>query len=279
MRGIIYVMCALLLAAAGIFPAAGASAQQRPLLWGWWSTVSAIHNLSAYQTSGANIVVTPVYPPRWQMADKYLSAARQHHLQVLLIFPKEYIRSLNQIRETIRRYRGNPTIWGWLLFDEPDFWHVPATTLLPAYRAIKQLDSRPVVVNFMSGHCHFLNHRGDLDPRYLQTFDVLSIDHYVLFEGMPEFEDLGKEQAYYDRCVQVARQYHKLGAMIVLQAFGGLHAGRLIWRKPTLREEQYMTWMAERSGAMGITYFSDYRADRQQFSLVNSVIKANNRVQ
>jgi hypothetical protein len=252
---------------------AHAGASRVPLVVGWFSSYKGSTNLSTYSTNGVNVVELTVWPTAFAATDSYLANARRHHVQILVGIPNRFIRQLNVIQKIVARYRDNPTVWGWYMYDEPDFWGTPAPVLVRAYQTIKHLDSRPVVVTFMSGHCNFDQKKGHLDPKFLQTFDVLTIDHFVLFKGMHEYEDLGREEAYYAQCVRVARQYHKLGAIIILQAFGGLPAGKLTWRDPTLGEEQYMTWLSIRAGAIGVLYWSDFRADRQVFANVNKVTK------
>jgi hypothetical protein len=274
-RGVPLLLSAAVVLAGFLAPTT-LSADTQPLVLGWFSSNAGEHNFGAYEASGANIVENAVWPPDWRDMDNYLAQASAHNLQVLVGIPNRFVRRLDLISKVVRRYRNDPNVWGWYLYDEPDYAHLAPATLGRAYQTIKNLDDRPVVVTFMSGHCHFSQKPGALDPAYLQTFDVLSIDHFVLFQGMPEFEDLAPERSYYDQCVQSARQYHKLGTIIIVQAFGHLATDHGVWRDPTINEEKLMTSMAAQSGALGIMYWSDFRADSSVFNNVNQVIKSYN---
>jgi hypothetical protein len=196
----------------------------------------------------------------------WLHASQVHSIQVLLQPNPRWVATGDQrdLANFVRRYQHDPAVYGWYLYDEPDFYGLPAARLIAAYRTIRAIDHRPIAVDFFSGNCLF--GPGKIDRAYLNGFDLLMFDHYIFYqksfyENLPHFDPLADERKVDANCVASARKYHKLGPIIVLQGFGkGTRDGPFNYRDPTYHEVLCSILLAERAGATGGLFYRDGKA-------------------
>jgi hypothetical protein len=252
-------------------------------LAGWYTTVGASpKRLDAYRRAGANLVVAAYAGEPW--TSRWLRTALAHGIKVLLMPDASWISTSKRarLRAFVLRYRHNPAVYGWYLYDEPDFTGLPPDKLAAAYRLVKSLDpSRPIAAVFTSGRCRFGT--GAIDPRYLAGFDLLMFDRYPFYQPsfyrtIPRFNPLRDAREVDANCVRSARVYHKLGPIMVLQGFGkGMRDGPFAWRDPSFRETSCTFRLAAASGARGVLFWSDQYADEQVQQNVEAVMRRGTR--
>jgi hypothetical protein len=180
---------------------------------------------------------------------------------------------LQSLADFVRRYRDSPALYGWYLYDEPEVNGLPPARLVAAYHLIKSLDSHPVAVVFGTLQCRF--GPGGLDPGYLAGFDLLMYDYYPFYTTIPAPRSWQVAAATDAQCARSAREHHKQGPILVLQAFGhGWRDGPLAWRDPALGETRCLFALAQQSGAQGVLFWSDEHADAVVARNTNGVIAA-----
>lgn len=242
--------------------------QPTPTAWasdrfytGWYTSATSSEYLGDYQQAGMNLMVTSSVGKR--RTHRWLRNALGHGMRVLLEPDSAWIRQANrsQLAAFIRRYRHNPALFGWHLYDEPDFTGLPPEKLVAAYQRVKQLDPRhPVAVDFATGQCRF--GPGAIDPRYLPGFDLFIFDRYPFYTNLPGVDPLQDIAAIATTCMRTARTYHKLGPILVLQGFGnGTRDGPFVWRDPKYQETLCSVRLVAHAGALGVLFWTDQHAD------------------
>ncbi len=240
---------------------------------GWYtSEKTALHRLDAYRRAGVTLMVA--YYADGPYTDRWVRAAGAHHIRMLLQPDPAWIThgTMTKLQAFVRRYRRNPALYGWYLYDEPDRVELPPRKLQAAYQAIKTLDHHPVAVVFTTGQC--LVGQGAIDPGYLAGFDLLMFDRYPFYTNLPGVRPLEDERAVDANCVRSARTYRKLGPILVLQGFGkGQKDGPFLWRDPTYQETLCSFRLALAAGAQGVLFYSDQYADPYVWHNVQQIIR------
>jgi hypothetical protein len=261
--------------------ASGPARHQRPNvpIVGWYTDSSAdlTHDpLAGYHKLGMSLVVAAASGNDEQNAS-FLARAASAGIHVLFEPSGSWIRDgdWTELRAFVERFRDAPALYGWYLFDEPDFNDLPAAQLAKAYRVVKSADGRhPVAVVFSLGACSF----GDwLDRGYLKAFDLLMFDEYPFYRSMKgpmaSLAGIREFQNATRGCVAAAHRFHKQGPIMVEQGFGnGVHDGPFTYRDPTYAEEKAMFQYAVRAGAPGILFFDDAQADHRMRVEVRSIV-------
>jgi hypothetical protein len=240
---------------------------------GWYTNEKlSLQRISAYRRAGVTLLVTyyigEPYTSRW------VQAAGANHIRLLLEPDPAWIEQdkLDELQAFVRRYRHEPAVYGWYLFDEPDLNQLPPPKLQAGYRAIKALDGHPIAVVFTTGQCLF--GQGAIDPAYLAGFDLLMFDRYPFYTNLPDVHPLQDERKIDANCVQSARITHKLGPIMVLQGFGkGQKDGPFTWRDPTYQETLCSFRVALAAGALGVLFYSDQYADDSVRHNVDHIIR------
>jgi hypothetical protein len=214
------------------------------------------------------------YYAREPYTSRWVHAAGANHIRLLLQPDPAWIEQgkLDELQAFVRRYRDEPAVYGWYLFDEPDLNQLPPRKLRAAYRAIKALDSHPVAVIFTTGQCLF--GQGAIDPAYVAGFDLLMFDRYPFYTNLPNVHPLQDELKIDANCVESARVNRKLGPIMVLQGFGkGQRDGPFTWRDPTYQETLCSFRIALAAGAAGVLFYSDRYADASVRHNVDRIIR------
>lgn len=264
-------------------PAPPARADTPAYLVGWYSSVatSTIEQLAAHAASGDNIVL-PYSDGIPTDLDIFLNRAARFRLQAMIQPNPRWIVSHNwkALTEFVRRYQNAAALYGWYLFDEPDLQKVPASSIVAAYRVIADADHalngghHPIAVAFTTSGCRF--GPSGIDPGYLSGLDMLMFDDYQIAQGTQEFASVRPIADEVQRCADVSQRYHKLGTLIILQAFGTSPLnGKPQWsmRDPTYREERYLFWSSVITPTSGVLFWSDYHADRAVRQRVSTVVR------
>jgi hypothetical protein len=266
------------LAAPSSHPARNHAHVNVPVL-GWYTggnSESNGTNLATYGQTGMNLVVAP------NMNDDaalhtFLGRARNAGIRVLVAPNDGWVVDSNwtALAAFIREFKDDPTVYGWYLFDEPDFNNLPAPQLDRAYQVVKSVDrAHPVAVVFTLGQCRFGRH---LDRRYLRGFDLLMCDDYPFYTFVRSHSQslaaIREFQSTTRHCVYTARHFHKLGPIMVAQGFGnGVKDGPFMFRDPTFAEQKAMFHDAVAAGAKGILYFNDDQADKAVKASVRTIV-------
>lgn len=227
------------------------SPRPAPVLTGWYSSDQHQTLLATYGQAGARLVEIP--DAGFAPTSAYLATAQRYHIRVLLEVDGA---NLTHLQAQIIAYRAQLALYGWYLWDEPEYNGVPASRVIAAYHTVKQLDRRhPVAVIFTTDGCQ-------VDPAYYRGVDLVMYDEYPFYADNSD-TPLSTVLADYRSCIRLTRQHHKQGPIIVQQAFGnGMHDGPYFtWRDPTEREQQALFDDARALGVPAILFFSDTVAD------------------
>jgi hypothetical protein len=246
----------------------------RPFLVGWYTSAAlSPERLGPYAREGVNLVL-PYFSGEGRTAT-WVRAAEKERVPLLLQPDWRWVAhgKLRRLANFVRRYRDSAALYGWYLYDEPEVNNLPPARLVAAYRLIKSLDSHPVAVVFGTEQCRF--GLGGLDRGYLAAFDLLMYDYYPFYTTIPALRSWKAAGTADNECAQSAREHHKQGPILVLQAFGqGWRDGPFQWRDPSLGETRCLFALAQQSGAQGVLFWSDEHADAAVAHNTNGVIAA-----
>lgn len=211
-------------------------------------------------------------------AGSELDTARQHGLYgwitVGAIAPPTRHQDEQRIRETVIRFRDDPSLLFWETVDEPTFeWkkpgpRVPASHVIAAYRLIKSLDpKRPVFLN------HSPTHLVTTLREYNAGADIISTDIYpVIPRGIRELYGLWPDglhgdllNSYISQVGQYADKMRQVAGpsravFMVLQAFAWENLREkdrdpAMVRYPERRELSFMVWQSIVHGVNGLLFW------------------------
>ena len=211
--------------------------------------------LPAAAAAGFNLVVNGDNEPA------YLDRAEAGGMRVI-----PYIR-LDKMAEDAARFRDEPRVFAWYLYDEPDLNGMPPRTYRRLARKLHNLDpDRPIFLTVLS-----LTRYDD----YVDECDILAPNPYPIIHEEPECNELRWVGVGVDAAREAAGDRP---VWAIIQAF----YGPPIWRRnPTPDELRAMVFLAVNHGADGIIYFSYRSGDRpitEHRDLFEAVAETNTRI-
>jgi hypothetical protein len=132
--------------------------------------------------------------------------------------------------------------------DEVDYCAAAHGCLTPAaLRARYRMSPHPAWVSFINCRNAF---------RYRGGFDGLVADDYPFYRGIGDAAALAEWAQTVMLCRQVARRL-RVPLVLIMQGFGSLRDGSMIWRCPTAADVRRMLLLA---GAIPVARYTDPRA-------------------
>jgi len=188
----------------------------------------------------------------------YLDAAAEAGLDVALQIPGDFVREgdADSITAWVERFRDHPAVRLWYLFDEPDVNGLSPPLLAEAARLLRDAGGgRPVAVTFYSPR--------DALRLYKGSFDLLWLNYYPVFRGLPEF--FGIAWGGFAARVEAGRRAaleSGAGFGMILQAYGRSDSGENQFnrRLPSAAELDYMLWTSLAASPSHILFWARYRS-------------------
>jgi hypothetical protein len=224
-----------------------------PFFLGWYDRIYNIDVSTQVSPKGIDLLIPYVGEADKGKIKAFLDTSKKAGVKVLLEISRPLVESENilGVKDFIRTYKNHPSVYGWYLYDEPEF--KKPTPLCPdllkkVYQAIKQEDkSKPVALVF-----------ADIKKieSYADGMDILMWDRYPCEQGVPEFEwVLSYRKALY-KVISLADIKNKK-FWNVLQAYGNNQFKK---RLPTNAEFRYMFYLSVLVGSDGLLFWTHYRS-------------------
>jgi hypothetical protein len=155
-----------------------------PFFFGWYGTIGNPEVAAKVSPKGINLLMPYIGDASKPNILAYLDAAKAARVKVLLEIYRPLVESGNMagIQEFIRTYKNHPAVYGWYLYDEPDYKQPPLSPNLlnEVYQAIKKEDrSKPVATI-----CADVNKV----ESYSKAMDIIMWDRYPCDREVPEFQ-------------------------------------------------------------------------------------------
>jgi len=211
--------------------------------------------LPAVAAAGFNLIVNGDNTP------SYLDRAEAGGMRVI-----PYIR-LDNMAADAERFRDEPRVFAWYLYDEPDLNGMPPRTYKRLARKLRKLDpDRPIFLTVLSPARY---------DEYVAPCDILAPNPYPIIHEESERNELRWVGVAVDAAREAAG---RRPVWAVVQAFHGPP----IWRRnPTPDELRAMVFLALNHGANGIVYFS-YRSGNRPITghrdLFRTIAETNARI-
>jgi hypothetical protein len=265
---------------------------------GWYGGVAAtpsINGLKLERDAGADIAI--IYIPKDRTGEEtrtFLEKAKSSQIKVFLQIPREWIGDFKakiynpdyaSINKFIDLYKNHTALYGWYLFDEPEFQQFPSPQQAQnLYERIRAMDSNHSVASaFGNSYCwNYGGLRGNSHVQdYILSADLILFDVYPIFnqdelkpystDAVKEYHRLEDVPYMIDNCSNFIKNHHTAefaGFIPVLQAFkwGGPNNNRY----PTYLELRYMAYASLVRDSQGIILWNNYwdagTPDREQFN-------------
>lgn len=236
---------------------------------GWYDSISNLNTLEQITQEGMNIVMPYTGKSSMEEIETYLDRAAATGIKVLLEIPRLEVRRDHRwlITQFVRKFKTHPAVYGWYLFDEPEFISLSPRLLKRVYRAIKTEDPRhQVAIAF--GKPQYIR-------KYLSALDTVMYFNYPVFDSSSEFGS-PEIRTFKTRLQNVAAiTPNDKELWFILQGYGRDKQGRLTKfkrRLPTVAESRYMTYSALLARADGLLFWTHYRSQQQWIDRVLSPI-------
>jgi len=224
---------------------------------GWYDDANNLDSLSQLATFGFDFTMPYVGRGDVTKLDRYFESAQKTGLGVYLEIPRELVNVRDKaLSDFIERYRDNPNLRGWYLYDEPEQKLASRPGILKkAYAEVKNADpTRSVSLVF-----GILR----LAAPYRETMDRLWFDFYPIDAGTPEFAAM-RGGRYAEKVLSAGRLANKLGKplFLILQGYGEGKDGKPQFgrRLPTAAETRYQFYASLLGQPMSLAYWTFYRS-------------------
>lgn len=227
---------------------------------GWYDSVDNLNVPSEVATEGIDMIVPYTGESNLTKVKAYLDRAAAAGIKVMVEIPRLEVRRDHRwvIVELVKALKNHPAVYGWYLFDEPEFMQISPALLKRVYNAIKTEDPNHTVAIAFG--------RLERVEPYLQALDTLVYFRYPCHYNSPEFcgfED-GSFKSLAARAAAIARKRGNF--WMALQGYGEGKDGKptkFNRRLPTLKEERYMIYSAVLAPANGLLFWTHYRSQQQ----------------
>jgi hypothetical protein len=254
-------------------PIDGSGDAPGPLL-GWFTGAGRNDHtvIDAAAAAGANLVVAYAGKDITPGAVRtFLDQLQSVHMRALVQIDPGWVTAPDTaaIAAYVAAITSHPGLYGWYLFDEPEFNGVTPAQLKVAYDALRGADSNhPVAISFGNGYCSYADKQAPAAPNGA-TF--MTLPEIVMFQQYPvhaqaEFQKTpdGKHALtdiaqMVDDCTQYLAAHHSPkfeGFISDLQAFAWSNTER----DPTYAELRYMLFRSLIRSPFGSQYWVEYRA-------------------
>ncbi len=238
---------------------------------GWYDSVTNLATPAQIASEGINIVMPYVGNHSIQEVKAYLDRAAAAGIKVMVEIPRDQVRRDHRwlITQFVKELKTHPAVFGWYLFDEPEYIKMSPRILERVYRGIKAEDPQHTVAMAFGRLMHI--------QRYLKALDTVIYFKYPCYYDSPKFCNLqnGIFRKLTETVAFIARDQSHF--WMALQGYGEDKYGRATKfnrRLPTMAEEKYMVYSAILSQADGLFFWTHYRSQQQWIeSVLTPIIK------
>ncbi len=227
---------------------------------GWYDTVTNLDTPAQIAREGINIVMLYTGKRSIKEVKTYLDRAAAAGIKVMVEIPREEVRRDHRwlITQFVKELKTHPAVFGWYLFDEPEYIKMSPRILERVYRGIKAEDPEHTVGMAFGRLIHI--------KRYLKALDTVIYFKYPCYYDSPKFCNLqnGIFRKLAETVAFIAKD--KSHFWFVLQGYGEDKYGRptkFNRRLPTFAEERYMLYSAILAQADGLFFWTHYRSQQQ----------------
>ena len=233
---------------------------------GWYDSVTNLNTPAQIANQGINIVMPYTGKRSIKEVRAFLNRAAAAGIKVMVEIPRLEVRRDHRwlITQFVKKLKTHPAVYGWYLYDEPEFIKLSPRLLERVYQAIKEEDPQHTVAIAF----------GKLLPikRYLKALDTVIYFKYPCYYDSPKFCNLqnGIFRKQAATAASIARK--KSNFWFVLQGYGEDKHGkptRFNRRLPSVEEERYMVYSALLAPADGLFFWTHYLSQPQW---INSVL-------
>jgi len=272
---------------AGIEPAADAATVLAGPLLGWFTGAGRNDTTVIDAAAAAGGTLTVAYSGKdvsQASVRAFLDHLQSIKMRALLQIDPGWVMALDTAAITglVTATSSHPALYGWYLFDEPDYNNVSPTQLKAAYDVVRAADANhPIAVAFGDGYCSYTDRQAQAAPggaTYMTIPEIVLFEQYPV-HGQPEFQKtpdgkhaLADIPQMVDDCMQYLATHHApkfQGLIAVLQAF----AWSATEREPTYREARYMLFRSLIKNPFGSQQWVEYRASSTMVDIGNRLIR------
>lgn len=227
---------------------------------GWYDTVTNLDTPAQIAREGINIVMLYTGKRSIKEVKTYLDRAAAAGIKVMVEIPRDEVRRDHRwlITQFVKELKTHPAVFGWYLFDEPEYIKMSPRILERVYRGIKAEDPEHTVGMAFGRLIHI--------KRYLKALDAVIYFKYPCYYDSPKFCNLqnGIFRKLAETVAFIAKDQSHF--WFVLQGYGEDKYGRptkFNRRLPTFAEERYMLYSAILAQADGLFFWTHYRSQQQ----------------
>ncbi|MBN1622241.1 MAG: hypothetical protein JW871_06585 [Endomicrobiales bacterium] len=258
------------------------TSQQQDFGLGWYGHIRQDAWLSELTYWDNNLMLPYIswgfpYDTGYQYLLGYLNEAAAQNMKVWVELKRDWIKygQLDDLADFIYTVKGHPAVYGWYLYDEPNYdpelsppgqADLAVQKLKAAYDLIKSIDgNHPVSLAIYNV----------IPQIYLDTpaADIFFCAFYPVFANHPEFDGMFMVT---DTVQRESVRIENIGKQLqpVIQAHGELPNGEPEWdfRDPTDDEMRFMFYTSSIRDVTGIQLFSDFHANSRPFRTGNFLI-------
>ncbi len=232
---------------------------------GWYDSVDNLDTPAQIANQGINIVMPYTGKSSIKEVRAYLDRAAAAGIKVMVEIPRDEVRRDHRwlITQFVKNLKTHPAVFGWYLYDEPEFIKLSPRLLERVYRAIKTEDPRHTVAMAFGKLIHV--------RRYLKALDAVIYFKYPCYYDSPKFCNLqdGIFRKLAESAAFIARDQSHF--WMVLQGYGEDKYGRptkFNRRLPSLEEERYMVYSAILAQVDGLFFWTHYLSQPQWIDAV-----------
>ncbi|MEM7758546.1 MAG: hypothetical protein AAF298_10530 [Cyanobacteria bacterium P01_A01_bin.40] len=227
---------------------------------GWYDSITNLDTPAQIADQGMNLIMPYTGKHSVPEVKAYLDRAAAAGIMVMVEIPRIEVRRDHRwlITQFVKQLKNHPAVYGWYLFDEPEFTKMSPRILERVYRAIKAEDPQhPVAMAF--GRLLYIR-------KYLKALDTVMYFKYPIMDNSPEFS--GLENGTFSKLLNTATVIAQKpqDVWFILQGYGRDKYGRQTKfkrRLPTAAEARYMVYSGILAQADGLFFWTHYRSQQQ----------------
>ena len=226
---------------------------------GWYDSVGNLDTPAQIATEGIDFIVPYTGKSDATKVKAYLDRAAAVGIKVMVEIPRLEVRRDHRwliTHQFVKALKNHPAVYGWYLYDEPEFTQISPALLKRVYDAIKTEDPNHTVAIAFG--------RLERVKPYLQALDTLIYFRYPCYYDSPEFCGF-EDGSFKDLAAEAAAFAQRGNFWMALQGYGEDKYGKTQnnRRLPSLEEERYMIYSAVLAPANGLLFWTHYRSQQQ----------------
>jgi hypothetical protein len=222
-------------------------------LFGWYDNITNINFPAQVSSEGIDLLMPYVEEADKAEIQEFLDASSEVGMKVLLELSRPLVESesISGVKDFVRTYKDNPSVYAWYLYDEPEVKKpkpLSPVSLQKLYQTIKKEDNSKPVALVIS--------KINKIKYYIGAMDILMWDSYPCENGVAEFAWIPSYRRELHEIISFASSKNKK-FWNVLQAYGENQFNK---RLPTKAEFRYMFYSSVLAGVDGLLFWSHYRS-------------------